>query len=132
VLFGQGGNDVLRGGAGNDRLFGGAGTDAFVFDTALGANVDALPDFDPVQDVIHLDNAVFTALATGVLAPGQFRAGANLGAAQDADDRIVYDTTTGRLYYDADGVGGTAAIRFASLGSEGSIPTLTVADFLVT
>ena len=31
----------------------------------------------------------------------------------DASDRLVYDTASGALYYDADGLGGTAAVQFA-------------------
>jgi Ca2+-binding RTX toxin-like protein len=50
-------------------------------------------------------------------------------AAHDADDRIVYNTATGALYYDADGIGGEAAIQFATLS--GSPDHLTAADFAV-
>ena len=41
---------------------------------------------------------------------------------------IVYDQTTGNLYYDADGTGGAAAILFAKLDGH---PTLTASDFTV-
>ena len=43
----------------------------------------------------------------------------------DADDRILYDAATGNLFYDADGVGGTAAILIATLAGQ---PSLTVSD----
>ncbi|MFM7783228.1 MAG: hypothetical protein ACKPE6_01045, partial [Gammaproteobacteria bacterium] len=80
-------------------------------------------------DGLQLDNEVFTAFATpGALAATRFAAGANLKAARDADDRIVYDTSTGTLYYDADGKGGTAAVPFAVLAGA---PTITAADFLI-
>jgi Ca2+-binding RTX toxin-like protein len=56
------------------------------------------------------------------------RAGAGLSTAGDADDRIVYNTTTGTLYYDPDGTGAAAATAFAVLSTQ---PTLTAGDFLI-
>ncbi|WP_442577697.1 hypothetical protein ACSBOB_19230 [Mesorhizobium sp. ASY16-5R] len=53
----------------------------------------------------------------------------NLGAAGDSNDRIIYETDTGELCYDADGNGGAAAaIHFATLSAGLS---LTHADFVV-
>ena len=117
TLSGGVGNDTLAGGTGNDNLTGGTGKDAFRFDTALNAttNVDHIFTFSTVDDKILLSHSVFTAAgAIGTLAPGAFFNGT--GAA-DADDRIIYDSTTGALRYDADGLGGTAAIQFATLST---------------
>jgi serralysin len=36
--------------------------------------------------------------------------------AQDREDRIVYDRTSGALSYDADGTGAAAQVRIATLG----------------
>lgn len=142
TLKGLGGNDVLSGGAGADRLVGGAGTDkltggagndAFVFNAFLSAktNVDSITDFRNVagnNDVIHLDNAVFAALAkTGALAAGAFVANAD-GVATDGNDRIVYETDTGKLFYDANGSAAGGSVHFATLAAH---PALTAADFLV-
>ena len=78
------------------------------------------------QDTIRIDNAVFTALTTtGTLAATAFRTGA---AAGDANDRIIYNDTSGALLYDADGTGPTAAIQFAKV-TVGLV--LTNADFVV-
>jgi len=41
-----------------------------------------------------------------------FYAGAS---AHDHDDHVIYNKKTGALYYDADGMGGHAAIKIASL-----------------
>jgi Ca2+-binding RTX toxin-like protein len=128
TLSGGAGNDILNGGLGNDTLIGGAGQDAFLFNTALSAstNVDQLPDFLPVDDTLRLENAVFTALtSTGTLAATAFGVGP---AATTAAQRILYDPATGALYYDPDGNGATASVRFATLTTK---PTLTNADFVV-
>ena len=115
VLNGFDGDDTLYGGLGNDILAGGAGADVFVFNTAPAAgNVDRITDFTAGTDRVHLDLSIFSALGgAGTLAPGAFRTGA---AALDADDRILYNATTGALFYDADGSdNGSAAIQFATL-----------------
>ena len=118
-LFGGTGNDKLNGGTGNDTLTGEAGADKFLFNATLGStNVDSVTDFNGTQDLFQLDNAIFTAIgAVGAFAAGdgRFHAAAGASVAHDANDRIVYNTSTGALYYDADGTGGTAAIRFATL-----------------
>lgn len=128
------GKDFLYGGLGNDTLTGGAGADHFVFNTALNgvSNKDTITDFVSGTDKIDLENSVMKALGltTGTLASGQFWAGAGVVKGHDADDRIVYNTTTGALYYDADGWGSSAAIQIAMMGL--SIhPTLRYEDFLI-
>ena len=126
-IDGGAGNDILSGREGLDILTGGSGKDAFVFDTRPGAgNVDTILDFSVADDTIRLDNGVFTALAkTGALAAGGFYKGL---AAHDADDRILYDSASGALSYDADGTGGIAAVKFAQVAKD---LKLTAADFLV-
>ena len=62
-------------------------------------------------------------------AAAAFFKGSGATAAQDASDRIIYDTATGDLYYDSDGINGAAAIKFATLDN---IPlNLSAGDFLV-
>ena len=82
-------------------------------------------DFAAGTDKIALDDAVFTGLGLGALTASAFVTGT---AAGDADDRIIYDSATGQLYFDADGNGAGAAILFATL--QGA-PALTASDFLV-
>jgi Ca2+-binding RTX toxin-like protein len=125
TLNGGAGNDKLYGGAGVDLLIGGSGSDTFLFNAALGSsNIDTIDDFSAAADTIWLDDDFFTKLgAVGDLSSGAFWSGTS---AHDATDRIVYDSTTGRLYYDADGNGSGAAIRFAQLDKG---LTLTAADF---
>ena len=129
-LAGHEGNDTLNGGDGNDTLEGEAGEDIFLFNTALDAatNVDVIGTYNAAEDAIHLDDAIFTGLAAGALAAEAFLAGAGATEAADAAQRIIYDTTTGALYFDADGVGGDAAVRFATLAGA---PAITSAEFIV-
>jgi Ca2+-binding RTX toxin-like protein len=126
TLRGGMGADKLNGGVGIDKLTGGAGADTFIFNAALiGANRDTVVDFSALDDTIKLENAVFSGLAAGALAAPAFRIGA---AAADATDRIIYDATNGRLYFDVDGLGGAAQIQFAKLSAG---LALTAADFVV-
>ena len=129
VLDGGAGADKLNGGRGNDILTGGAGNDVFRFADTLGAtNVDTVTDW-AVGDRIQLENAIFTRLtSTGVLASTRFAAN-DMGRAMDANDHVVYNTTTGALSYDADGSGAGAAVQIATLVG---IPTLSAADFTIT
>jgi Ca2+-binding RTX toxin-like protein len=133
VLYGGRGNDVLIGGQGRDVLFGNEGIDAFVFNSRPGVsnklgskNIDSIRDFVPKDDTIQLDNAVFKALGgTGPMKPGFFHASKT---AHDADDRIVYDRTTGVLFYDSNGSLPGGVTHFATLTNK---PALTAADFVV-
>jgi Ca2+-binding RTX toxin-like protein len=130
VISGGAGNDTIKGYRGNDVLAGGTGKDIFVFNSALSAstNVDTITDFLAVDDTIQLDNAVFTALAaTGVMASGAFRVNTT-GLAQDSSDRIIYETDTGELYYDANGNAAGGGVLFAKLDPG---LALTNADFVV-
>lgn len=134
TLVGLGGNDKLDGGSSNDKLYGkdgvdiltgGSGRDTFVFDTAISGGVDKITDFLAVDDTIRLENAYFTGLSTGSLASSAFHIGA---AAHDSSDRIIYDQTSGALYFDADGTGSAVAQQFALLTPGTAV---TNADFSI-
>jgi Ca2+-binding RTX toxin-like protein len=129
-IRGLGGDDTLSGGLGRDVFQGGAGADAFVFDTVPvePGNVDTILDFSAADDSIWLDDAIYSALtALGELASSAFKDTA--AGAKDADDRIIYNSVTGNVYYDADGSGSAFAnIKFVTLSGA---PHLTAADFIV-
>lgn len=129
TLIGGSGDDVLYGGQGKDKLTGSAGKDSFVFNTVsliAADNVDTITDFVVKDDTIWLENSVFTKVGSaGKLASSAFHIGS---AAADASDRIIYNSSTGALSYDADGKGGAAAVQIATLSSK---LALTAADFLV-
>jgi Ca2+-binding RTX toxin-like protein len=100
---------------------GGAGNDTFVF-AEVGA--DRISDFTRGADRIAFDDAVFS----GVGSAGSFRSGAGLSSGQDADDRVIYNSSTGQLYYDADGGGGGAGQLVATISGA---PGLTASDIAV-
>ena len=130
LLDGAGGADTIGGGLGADSLLGGAGKDLFVFDTAMGSgNTDALSDFSATEDTLWLEKSgagLFNALATGALAADKFKA---LGSGSvDSNDRILYDSNTGKIFYDADGSGAGARVLFATVAVG---TALTATDFYV-
>ena len=131
TLTGGSGDDILNGGAGRDTLNGGAGADTFVFDAApISTRADAINGFVASQDTIALDAELFTAITTpagSTLAVGEFRANPS-GLARDANDHILYNTTNGSLFYDADGNGAGVAVKIATLTDA---PDLAADDFLI-
>jgi Ca2+-binding RTX toxin-like protein len=132
-LKGSGGSDTLSGGAGKDVLTGGTGQDFFVFDTAANAtNVDKITDFNfGDNDKVQLSKAVFKGFNhLGSLTNDEFYAAAGAKAAHDASDRVIYDTASGKLFYDADGQGGAAAVQVALLGSA-THPVLIYSDIQI-
>ncbi len=83
-----------------------------MFNTALNAttNVDMVVDFSLTDDTIQLDNAVFAGLAAGALAADAFKIGTS---ATDADDRIIYNSTSGALFFDSNGNAAGGSTLFA-------------------
>ncbi|MWB77478.1 hypothetical protein GLS40_05525 [Pseudooceanicola sp. 216_PA32_1] len=141
TLFGQDGNDTLEGAAGDDELrggagdddlvggigadilFGGGGADNFIFDVLDGV-ADTVGDFVVGTDMVGLDSSVMTSLTPGALPAGQFAT----GAPADANDFIIYQVVSGRLYYDDNGNGAGGLTLLAEFTGA---PALTAADFFV-
>lgn len=137
------GSDTLTGGQGDDVLIGGAGADGFVFTAPDGDFVaggsDTVVDFDSSSDSL-LFNAREVSIATGE----RFRTGRvssdnivfnTTGQAEDLDDYFIYQTETGELFFDADGLlAEQSAVRVATLlelpGSTRP-PELSTADFIL-
>lgn len=109
IVNGGDGDDYLAGGSSADTLTGGAGKDTFMLgsDRGLGIQngVDTITDFNLTDDSFRLISADFTAFigVTGTLASNNFVAGANKTTASDSDDYIIYNSTNGNVFYDADG-----------------------------
>ena len=91
-------------------------------------SVLVLSDFVSGEDVLELSKSVFTSLTDeGTLSSALFCANST-GSAQDDNDYILYNTSSGALLYDADGSGEGAAVQFASLSNKSEI---SANDFLV-
>jgi len=117
VLTGNGVANELQGNGGNDTLTGGLGADTFVFATAADSttNHDTVTDFLSGTDKLEFAAFSFTGLgAAGPLDASTFVLGT---AALDAGDRLVYDSSTGDLFYDADGNGSGSSVLVASFGA---------------
>jgi serralysin len=127
TLIGSSHNDTIIGGAGNDILTGGAGADKFVFRTTPDSliNHDIISDFKHGTDVLQFSKSVFTEIKSWKV--DAFWSAANAMAGHDGSDRIIYNTTTGYLYYDSDGSGAEAAELVALIGTT-IHPSLTYSD----
>ncbi|WP_194164560.1 cadherin domain-containing protein [Microvirga thermotolerans] len=141
-LNGSIGNDTLSGGVGVDTLNGGAGDDAFRFDVAPTAgNRDIISNFDlktatTEGDRIELLGTRFTGITSNLvdtlpdgrkmLKASAFVIGATAAetVATDASHRILYNKTTGEIWYDSDGNGAAAARLIATI-SAATKPILT-------
>ena len=126
-ISGGAGDDTLNGYLGSDSLTGGAGSDTFVFSTTLSkTNVDTITGYTVADDSIQLDHAIFNKLTAGVSIADYFQVGTK---ADSANDFIIYDSKSGKLFYDADGNGTGSAIQFATIAKP--IGTIDAAEFTV-
>jgi serralysin len=94
--------------------------DTFVFNTKLNktTNYDKIADYNVKDDTIWLDNSIFKKLGKGSESkPGKLnKAFFTIGdKAKDSNDYVIYDSKKGILFNDADGSGGGAAIKVATL-----------------
>jgi Ca2+-binding RTX toxin-like protein len=111
---------------GNDTLTGGSGADRFTFNSP-NEKLDRITDFLPIDDTIAVSAAGFGGGLTpnATISAAQFVIGTS---ATDSFDRFIYNQTNGALFFDVNGVGGTAQVQIATLSNK---PILTFSDIFV-
>ncbi|NJL22668.1 MAG: calcium-binding protein, partial [Leptolyngbyaceae cyanobacterium SM1_3_5] len=124
-LVGDAGDDLLNGGDGRDRLTGGRGRDTFGLGLSRRSR-DRITDFNQANDTIAVAVGRVRGMRMGSLSRQQFALGR---AAGDAGDRFIYNQGNGTLFYDADGLGGRAAVQIATIANRSR---LTAADIVIT
>ncbi|MDF5710712.1 MAG: pre-peptidase C-terminal domain-containing protein [Nostoc sp. S4] len=129
ILIGGTGNDLLVGGSRNDALTGGDGADTYRF-TAPSDRLDTINGFScSGGDKIQISAAGFGGgLVAGTLTPDRFRSGAGITTANTTNQRLIYNTSTGALFYDADGsLGGSAPLQIAALSGSPALSNTNIA-----
>ncbi|NBE07295.1 hypothetical protein GU920_07095 [Rhodobacter sp. CCP-1] len=133
-LFGGDGTDILRGGAGNDQLNGGAGRDFLLGGTGRdtltgggGADVflfnSSLEGVDVITDFSRAEGDKLRTPLTSFL-PATVTSGAEVDPAAFG---FFFNTATGMLSFDPDGVGARARVNLVELRG---VTTLSAEDFL--
>lgn len=111
-LYGGNGDDIIYVHGWADIVSGGAGRDDFLFDQQ--DRPTTIIDFSVADDFVSLQSLPY--LANGIMGARYFHAGAGADAVAQTDDHhVIFDTATGALYYDYDGVGGYDQWHFATL-----------------
>ena len=126
TLFGDDGDDYLVGGATRDDLEGGAGADRFDFYGSEGEQIeaDSIRDFNIAEDKIGIyvgAGSVFSNAGLPVnqsITAAQFRTVTTSQfstpvVAISSNDRFIYDSTHGRLFFDRDGTGASPIVDIA-------------------
>jgi Ca2+-binding RTX toxin-like protein len=144
VVKGQEGHDTLIGGQGVDNLSGGGGSDCFLFDEPLAlTGTDQITDFAGGLDKLVFKTSFYTGLFGSTLSSDQLLVAANATEASTANQRFIYNLTTGDLRFDADGNGLGASTIVAKLSrfnpalpsdvasANALFPILSTSDFLL-
>ncbi|WP_196511450.1 ELWxxDGT repeat protein, partial [Nostoc sp. NZL] len=109
----------------NDVFTGGTGQDSFNLTYPLTGGYDIIVDFTVGDDTLFVSKAEFglgqsqdTTLDSSLFLLGT--------SATTAGDRFIYDQTTGNLFFDQDGVGGTAQVQIAQFSNQAMLSSANI------
>ncbi len=112
IIKGGAGDDTIIGGTGNDKLTSGLGEDMFVFNAAPNTktNADTITDFSLDDgDYLVLNDEIFVNIDFVVVNKLKDKVTLDSGGVDEFDSAsylgLVYEKSTGKLYYDANEVG---------------------------
>jgi Ca2+-binding RTX toxin-like protein len=136
LLYGGGGADDMSGGPGDDILFafqtndqmsGGAGSDTFSFYNSDSKAMNAtVKDFKSGTDFLDIwYDSESQGMDGAPLKADNFSSGKGLKSSTN-DSLYVYDTSTGKLYFDSDSSGAGKGVLIVTLVGK---PTLSASDF---
>ena len=150
VLFGEAGNDTLQGGTQRDTLVGGEGSDAFLYQfksDLSGTIADIITDFKSGEDKLFFSRGpggFAFELRPGVptteisfeqfivLDKGSYDGGGANTQPSFIGPILVYEPTSGVLWYDSDGGGSNPADIVAFMAQpNNTIPTITRTDIVI-
>ncbi len=120
-----------------------AAKETFVFEPTAGygnTNANTITGFSPPNDMLDFTKAflethtttdsLVTSLTSGTVTASQLISGAGTTAASNGNQLFIYNSTNGKLYFDADGdTGGESAALVATLTGA---PAITFNDISVT
>ena len=120
-----------------------ASKETFVFEATAGSGgtANTITGFSPPNDMLEFTkgflethtntNSLVTNLTQGPVTANQLLTGAGTTAAANGNQLFIYNSTNGKLYFDADGNGGgESATLVVTLDT--AIPTITFNDISVT
>ncbi|MFW9264324.1 beta strand repeat-containing protein, partial [Nostoc sp. CALU 546] len=125
TLLGGAGDDLLSGGVGRDVLTGGTGRDSFNLAGSRTGGYDTIADFILADDTILISKAEFglSQSQDTTLDSGLFQLGTS---ATTSGDRFIYNQSTGNLFFDKDGVGGTAQVQIALFSNQAMLTNANI------
>lgn len=133
-IVGDSANNILIGGAGDDTLTGGGGADTFAYNAPTEGE-DLLTDFSGSGgDRLQISASGFggglsagVGLSTSAAATGVFVSSSNPTSLGNSAN-FLYDTDTGWLGFDVDGIGAAVSVTLATLTG---VPTLSASQFAI-
>ena len=140
----EAGTTIIAVSGADQTVTAGAAKETFVFESTAGSGTDdanTITGFSPPNDVLdftkaflktHTDtDSLVTNLTSGTVTASQLISGAGTTAASNGNQLFIYNSTNGKLYFDADGNGGgESATLVVTLDT--AIPAITFNDISVT